>query len=44
MKKVCRDTCAGLCAICGVNLNIEQCSCKETNIDSRWEALKKLQH
>jgi uncharacterized metal-binding protein YceD (DUF177 family) len=27
MKRLCRETCAGLCATCGVNLNAGPCAC-----------------
>lgn len=43
MKVVCKDTCKGLCMTCGANLNVEKCECTVTIIDSRWDALKKLQ-
>ena len=26
---LCKDSCQGLCAYCGVNLNIEKCQCKK---------------
>ncbi|HEY54357.1 MAG TPA: DUF177 domain-containing protein [Caldilineae bacterium] len=39
---LCREDCAGLCLICGANLNTEQCDCQEVDIDPRWEALSAL--
>ncbi len=48
LRAVCREDCRGLCAHCGKNLNIEQCSCTASADDTRWAALKdlkeKLQH
>jgi uncharacterized protein len=41
MLILCTDDCKGLCPTCGVNLNQSECSC-ETEVDSRWGALKKL--
>ena len=26
---LCKDTCKGMCPKCGVNLNVEQCKCKQ---------------
>jgi uncharacterized metal-binding protein YceD (DUF177 family) len=41
MRILCRDDCKGLCAECGVNLNIEACAC-DHEVDHRWSALNKL--
>ena len=38
----CKDECQGLCAECGVNLNIESCSCIEEHIDPRFSKLQAL--
>ena len=40
MKPLCRDDCKGLCAECGIDLNIQQCSCSENFPDPRWEKLR----
>jgi len=32
IKKLCRKDCRGLCAHCGVNLNIEKCKCKKKKV------------
>jgi uncharacterized protein len=40
MKPLCSETCNGLCAQCGTNLNKGTCECKPTWTDSRLEALK----
>jgi uncharacterized protein len=42
MKAVCRDSCAGLCAQCGCNLNYLSCNCKEDNLDPRLSVLQNL--
>lgn len=38
---VCRESCKGLCAQCGADLNEERCSCKPP-ADVRWGALDHL--
>ncbi len=43
-KLLCKEDCQGFCAICGVNKNIESCTCGAQAIDSRWDALRKLSH
>jgi uncharacterized protein len=42
MKPLCREDCAGLCPECGTNLNESSCSCREKEIDTRWQGLKRL--
>jgi uncharacterized protein len=41
-KILCRADCAGLCAVCGKNLNIEPHAHEEEPADSRWAALEQL--
>ncbi len=41
-KKLCSEDCRGLCVSCGVNLNRETCSCEQSRIDPRWDALKEI--
>jgi uncharacterized protein len=41
-KKVCSDTCKGMCASCGENLNHHACTCSKDKIDPRWDSLKEL--
>lgn len=42
-KVLCRKDCKGLCSICGINLNSEQCRCHINKvIDSRFAVLKNL--
>ncbi len=42
IKMKCSKDCKGLCPECGVNLNVETCSCADGKIDKRWESLRKL--
>ena len=42
MKPLCREACAGLCPVCGTNLNSGTCTCKREWEDPRFAALKKL--
>ena len=39
---LCRPDCAGLCAVCGKNLNLEPHEHEEAGGDSRWAALEEL--
>ncbi|MGB2953584.1 MAG: DUF177 domain-containing protein, partial [Gaiellaceae bacterium] len=41
-KILCRADCAGLCSICGVDLNAEPHDHGEPEPDSRWAALAQL--
>jgi uncharacterized protein len=41
-KILCRPDCAGLCAVCGKNLNDEPHTHEETDADPRWAALEAL--
>lgn len=41
-RPLCRADCRGLCPVCGINLNYEQCSCDRKVADPRWAALKDL--
>jgi uncharacterized protein len=42
MKPLCHEECAGLCPVCGVNLNQSSCDCPSTPADPRWAELSKL--
>ncbi len=42
MKVLCDENCKGLCPICGVDLNLKQCNCKEKAVDPRLAPLKDL--
>ena len=39
---LCRESCKGLCPICGTDMNINACDCEARQIDPRWGALKDL--
>jgi uncharacterized protein len=41
-KILCREDCAGLCAVCGRDLNAEPHTHEETGTDPRWAALADL--
>jgi uncharacterized protein len=41
-KILCRPECAGLCPVCGKNLNTEPHTHDEETTDSRWAALEAL--
>ena len=42
MKPLCGENCAGLCPICGHNLNQGACDCPPQKIDPRWSKLRTL--
>lgn len=42
LRVLCKEDCAGLCAICGTDQNSGSCSCVETSVDERWSALRDL--
>lgn len=42
MRLVCSEDCKGLCPVCGVNKNREECNCSVDNVDPRLAALRKL--
>ena len=39
---LCRDDCAGICAVCGRDRNVEPCDCDDTVRDERWAVLDQL--
>lgn len=39
---LCRDDCAGLCPVCGIDHNITACDCDLHPPDPRWDALRAL--
>ena len=41
-EQVCRADCAGLCPVCGIDLNTGSCDCDTTVTDHRWAALDGL--
>jgi uncharacterized protein len=40
LERQCRDDCAGLCPVCGVDRNETTCECDTTVRDDRWAALE----
>ncbi len=42
LSVVCRDDCKGLCAVCGQNLNDDECGCERKVLDPRLMALKDI--
>jgi uncharacterized protein len=42
MKPICRKDCAGLCPVCGKNLNYGQCNCSWERPYSPWVSLQSL--
>jgi len=39
---ICREECKGLCRHCGADLNSDTCDCQTSELDPRWEVLRKL--
>ena len=42
IKRLCKETCKGLCQNCGVNLNNQTCECNNEDVDIRLADLKAL--
>ncbi len=42
MKPLCREDCAGLCPVCGQDLNKRSCRCPTVQPDPRWAKLAQL--
>lgn len=42
MKPLCRETCQGLCPVCGANRNSEPCNCQSEWVDPRMAPLAQL--
>ena len=40
IKRLCSESCKGLCHSCGINLNKHTCNCENIEVDSRLEVLK----
>ena len=40
---VCREECRGLCSGCGLNLNLDDCTCEKETGDLCWSELKNLE-
>ena len=42
MQSFCREDCKGLCPVCGVNLNYNECNCDTTVYDPRFAIFRNL--
>jgi uncharacterized protein len=42
IQPLCRPDCAGLCTVCGQNLNVGQCGCEKEEPDPRLAVLRNL--
>ncbi|MGD2114975.1 MAG: DUF177 domain-containing protein [Acidobacteriota bacterium] len=42
MRPLCSETCAGLCPVCGADLNEGECGCRRETDDPRWAGLAAL--
>jgi len=42
MRMLCSPECRGLCPRCGVNRNVESCTCTVEGTNPRWAALERL--
>ena len=42
MQPLCREACPGLCPVCGQDLNERRCECREQEIPSPFNVLRKL--
>ena len=43
-RTLCREDCKGICSTCGADLNAGPCNCEPSDIDPRWEALKRFKN
>lgn len=41
-KVLCRESCKGLCSVCGNNLNIRDCGCERESLDPRMSIFKDI--
>jgi len=42
MKVLCKETCEGICKVCGMNLNKGACDCQRTELDPRMAAIQDI--
>lgn len=42
LQPICREQCAGLCPVCGQNLNERRCDCEQPEADNAWAGLASL--
>jgi uncharacterized protein len=43
MQRVCKETCKGICPVCGRNRNEAACDCRVENARDQWAALRDFQ-
>ena len=41
-RMLCQPDCKGICPVCGIDKNTNDCECETTDVDPRWAALKNL--
>jgi DUF177 domain-containing protein len=39
---LCKDSCKGICPVCGADRNLAECGCETREVDPRWTGLKEL--
>ncbi len=42
VKRLCAESCQGICPYCGVNLNGTACACRDQRVDSPFQSLARL--
>jgi uncharacterized protein len=42
ISALCKEDCRGLCPVCGIDRNVDSCTCETTTMDPRLAALKQL--
>jgi len=40
MQRLCRESCLGICPVCGLNRNEQECHCSQPRTEERWAALR----
>ena len=43
-RVLCRESCGGLCQMCGADLNYDRCDCEKVNDDSPFAVLRRLKN
>ena len=41
-KRLCKESCKGLCEICGEDLNIRDCGCQKKTVNPKFQKLEQL--
>ncbi|MEW6042570.1 MAG: DUF177 domain-containing protein [Elusimicrobiota bacterium] len=42
IKPLCKENCKGLCSMCGKDLNLGFCECRDESLEPRWEKLREI--